>query len=765
MRNMAPLLILAAACESGAGGGLPAPDAAHDAAHGPPDAGPPAELNAGPLARWVDPFIGTGGVAFSVGSALPGATAPFGLVKVSPDTSGVSGVAEWAHCAGYHHGDPFLLGFSHTHLHGTGAADYGHVLFLPAAGAAGAAVDLAPGSRVAYDHGSEEASPGYYSVRLADGVRVELTATPHAALHRVTWPAGSERLLLLDLSHVLGGARVVESSMDLQPAAGTAEGWLRTEAGWTGRDGGVTVSFSAAFEPGFEVAVEQAGGSPHAAVLRFPGDGPLLARVGISFVDVAGARNNRVAEVDGVGFDEIVARTEAAWEAELSRLEVAGGTDDELTVLYTAVYHALQMPTLFTDADGRYRGLDKEVHEAGGTAYYTDFSGWDTYRTLHPLLTLLWPERQHDFLVTLIRMGEQGGTVPRWPLATGYTGSMLGAPMDVVFADSVVKGLADFDVAHAYDLLLRTADGHPPEGARFSGRDCMPAYADLGYCPVGHNGSVAETLENGWADFGLANLARWLGQADDADRFAARSLGYRQHVHPETGFLVGRGADGSWHQPSDPTFPDEGLYVEGNAWHYQFLAPWDVDGLAAAMGGRDRLLARLDECFGLARGFVADAEAEGRDPRALPNAYFWLGNEPDIHAPWMYAALGRPDRAVDEVRWVTEHAHDTTADGLPGNDDAGTLAAWYLFAAMGFYPLAGSPTYWLASPRFERLVLHRADGDLEVRAPGVSASRRYVAAAWLGAEALPAPSFDHAALLQGRTLTLELSEEPSAWGQ
>ena len=750
--------------DDGSTGGAPdagaAADAADAAAPMPEELLSEAPLNAGPLADWVDPFIGSGGVAFSVGSALPGATAPFGLVKISPDTSGLSGAADWSHCAGYAFGDPRILGFSHTHLHGTGAADYGHVLFLPSLQPEGEVLALAPGHKVAYDHESEQASPGYYSVQLADGVLVELTASPRAAIHRYGFPEDGERLLLIDLSHVLGGANVVESSFDLRPEDGVAEGWLRTEQGWTGRDGGVTVSFSARFEPAFEVETEGAGGSPHATVLRFPGTGEVLARVGVSFVDLDGARNNRVAEADEVGFDELRAATEAAWEAELGRVEVAGGTDDDLTILYTSVYHALQMPTLFTDADGRYRGLDKEVHDAAGITYYTDFSGWDTYRTLHPLMTLVWPEYQLEFLVTLMRMGEQGGTVPRWPLATGYTGSMLGAPMDIIVADSVVKGLDEFDVARMYELLLRTADGKPPAGSRYSGRDCMPDYAELSYCPLGHNGSVAETLENGWADWALGNLAAWLGKDEDAARFHARSQGYRHLVHPETGMLIGRGADGTWGEVPDPIVPRDDYYVEGNAWHYQFLVPWDVDGLAETLGGAEALVDRLDACFAGAREFVTDSEAVGRDPRALPNPYYWHGNEPDIHAPWMYAPLGRPDRAAEVVRWVTDHAYRTTFDGLAGNDDAGTLAAWYLFAAAGFFPLAGSPTYWLASPRFERVVLHHPDGDLEVRAPGVSASRPYVQRAWLGETPLEGPVFDHAALMEAKLLALEMGEAP-----
>jgi len=486
--------------------------------------------------------------------------------------------------------------------------------------------------------------------------------------------------------------------------------------------------------------------------------------VGISFVDVAGARGNREAEVEGVAFDTARERTEAAWEAELSRVEVAGGTDEQAAILYTSIYHALQMPTLLSDADGRYRGLDQEVHEAGDVPYYSDFSLWDTYRTLHPLLTLLWPEWQRQFLVALSRMGEEGGLVPRWPLGVAYTGSMLGDPADVVVAGSVVKGLTDFDVERTYALLQRTADGPLPEGARHGGRGCHAPYLEHGYCPADvQDGSVSWTLELGWADFALGNLAAWLGREDDAARYRARSEGWRHHVHPETGFLVGRNTDGTWVEPSEPWLPDEDLYVEGNAWHYQWLVPWDVPGLAEALGGREAMLARLDECFDKTLEVVEEAEAGGLNPKALPNPYYWHGNEPDIHAPWLYSALDRPDRTADVVRWVAGHEYGLGPEGLPGNDDAGTLAAWYVFAAVGIFPLAGDPTWWLGSPLFERVVLHLPDRDLEVRAPGASETRRYPARAWLGDRRLEVPRFDNGQLLEARVLTLEMAEEPVEW--
>ena len=712
---------------------------------GPPESPAPPELWQPPLVQYVDPFIGSGGAGFGVGSAFPGATAPFGLVRLGPDSSGPSGAPGFSHCAGYAHSDRFLKGFGHIHLHGTGLPDYGSLLFLPAAELDG----LAPGGRVLYDKDTEDAGPGWYRVTLESGVQVELTAGRRHGVHRITWPSNADRLLLIDMNHVLGEGSVPEAELVLGDDGRSFRGDLHNVGEWTARFGGFRLWFSAqADQP-----IEEVRRWPGAIALRIGGEGPAEVRVAVSFTDPAGAAANFA---ESQGYDATREATEELWEVLLGRVRFGGGDRQDAAVMYTAVYHSLLMPTLLSDADGRYRGLDQEIHDIGPGAppYYTDFSLWDTYRTLHPLLSILYPEHQAEFLVSFQRMADDGGFVPKWPLAIGYSGTMLGTSADVVVADAAVKGVQEqgFSYASLYEALLRTADGPTPAGSRSGGRGCMPAYVENGFCPYeSSGGSVARTLEFGWDDFALGKLAEHLGEGADANRFADRAReGWRHHVDPDTGFLVERSADGPLRPPEDPFGMIDNGYVEGNSWHYQWLVPHDALGLAEALGGTRAFVRKLDRFFDGARDAVTEAEADGRAIDSLPNPYYWHGNEPDLHAPWLYSSVGRPDRTSDEVRWIAETYYDDTPSGLAGNDDCGTLSAWYLFAAAGLFPMAGSTQYLLNAPLFDYVRWHPPSGEpLEFRTTAAVADSPYPSEIWSGETRLVAPAVDHADLLSG----------------
>ena len=735
------------------------PDAAPlDASALPPDSTPPEDASADatepppfdPLPL-VDLFVGTGAMGFNVGALQPGATTPFGMVRLSPDTGDEHGAALGVfHAGGYRYEDPWILGFSYIHLVGTGVADYGNLLVAPAVGSAGDFVTW-EAYRFAHDPAREHAEPGYYRVEAAErGVTAELTATPRTGLHRYTFPATEDALLVVDVTHTLGEGIAGDSAVTVDAATGELHGFVHNVGEFSKRYGGFRLYFVIApsrpptgvgvFDAqGYRGGETEAGGAHSGAVLRFDArqDPEVVLRVGISFVDEAGARQNLAAEATGRSFDDVRAAAAATWRDALLRVTVEGGTDTRRGLLYTALYHAQLMPTLLTDTDGRYRGLDQEVHTAEGFTYYSDLSMWDTYRTFHPLAALLFPDRQLDFLRSLVAMARDGGGLPRWPLATGYTGSMIGTSADIVIGHSVALGQTDFDVAAAYDAARVTAMGPAPAG--HPGRDRIAEYMTLGWVPSDlANGSVSKTLEYTLDDYCLARVADHLGRTEDRALLDARSGNWKALYDPVTGFLAPRRADGTF----EPYTPEElgDHYTEGTAWHYLFMVPHDVPGLVTVLGGPEAFTDRLSSLM-----------SKGRDAfqMLIPNSYYWHGNEPIIASPWLFGFAGRPELSRGWVQWVADSAYQLEPGGLAGNDDGGTLSSWWIFAAAGFYPLPCTGEYVLGAPLFDRVHLALPGGALEVRLdPDPAAPPRLNDAAWT------APTVPHSALLGGATLTL-----------
>ncbi len=700
-----------------------------------PDIGPEVlDPDGPPFARHVNPFIGTGGDLANVGSALPGATAPLGLVKASPDTTDQYGVPPtYQHCAGYWYPDTFMYGISHNHLHGTGAPDYGNILVTPTVGMT---ADKTSKKRFfqPFTHEDEVATPGYYAVTITDpAVRVEVTATTRCAHHRVRFVDAPERgvLVLNAAASMLDGhSRGGEVTVDAEGR--TVQGWNQAVGPFSGRYGGFPVFFAARFDrdvAGFGTWLngELRGGAPGVQTSEDPASfgtwlefdtsaNPLVEfQVCLSYVSVDGAQAALEAEMPGWDFEGTRAATEAAWEAEVSRFEVSGGSADDKANFYTAVYHVLQMPTTWSDVDGRYRGFDGQVHHAQGWTYYTDMSFWDTFRTQHPLLTLVWPERQRDMMRSLAAMQREGGYVPKWPMGMGDSGSMIGQHGASVVADTWLKGVRDFDVESLYDSMKATANAPGPPGS-YGNRDCFPWYTDpaFGYCPADRTSdAVSKTLEYAYNDFCLAELARDLGRPDDEAVFRARAKNYATLWDPDTGFFRPRREDGTFVTPFVPDVWDSGAYyTEGSAWQWLWFVPHDTAGLRALMGGDNPFVSKLSEFFTLARdnfNFI------------LPTPWYFHGNEPDLHAAFLFNDAGRPDLAQVWARWVLDANYRNAWNGLVGNDDAGTLAAWYVFAASGLYPWPCLPGYSVTVPRFDRVVWHLPAGDLVIEAPGASA--------------------------------------------
>ncbi len=725
-----------------------------------PDASTPAPfVTADEAFALVDPFIGSGGQGFAYAALTPAAQVPLGMVRLGPDSTSGGSHPSLNHFSGYHYDDPHLRGFSHTHFVGTGAADYGNLRVVPTA-----ALPELPLDRrfMQYDKESEQAEPGWYSVRLQEpDIQVELTVGTWSGLHRYTFsgPDGAHILFDIGASVTDAGIEAVSATVD----GGLAEGYVVYRGGFVGRSQPFTLYFSAQLdtEPdsasvwGSEGYLDATGiTSGEGGIVwgwdESPGD-PVELRVGLSYVDLDQARAHRAEELDGRSFDEVRQAAAARWTELFGHVRIAGGTERHQTMFYTALYNAYRMPTQFSGIDGRYRGLDGQVHTADGWTYYTDLSMWDTFRTLHPWYELTNVDVERDVLRSLIAMCEQGGRMPRWPAALSYTGSMIGSSADFLFAGAALKGIDGVDYDHAFDLLMASNYGRVQDPPLDTGRDGIEQYVALGWLPSDQvDESVSKTGEYAWADHALAELAAHLGRADDEAFLRDRAASWSRVLDPDTGFLTPRLADGTFERINPlATSMRSGPFTEGNAWHWRFYAPHAAEELAAAIGGADALVEALDTFF--------DSSALGRDGdvRAIfPDPYYWHGNEPTIHSAYLYHAAGRYDRVVDRVRAIRDRIYGDGPDGLPGNDDGGTMSTWWLFSSIGIYPLAGTDRYWLGVPAFDRVEVNMEGGVLAIEATGAGPAGAAVTGVTLGGEPVAA-EVEHAELI-GVSLQFEL---------
>lgn len=727
---------------------------------------------------YVDPLIGTGGKGYSVGSATPGASLPFGLVNVGPESgSKTGGGAPFYHCGGYHSDDVTILGFAQVHLHGVGATDLGNILFQPILGPA-TLEKIGPSARyVAFSHADEMAGPGYYTVTTANKIKTELTATTRVGYHRYTFPSGSAPSVVIDLSHTVPDASVTDSDVTIDPATQTLSGFVLDKGGFTGRYGGLKIYYAARFSKPFakfatsdgasynEGAVAQAGPKVWIALdFARPDDGVIEAQVAISYVSVEGAKANLAAEMTGWDFASVKTAAEAAWAKELSPLMVWGGTPKERRIMATAFYHTMLMPQTFMDADGQYLGFDKALHKVTDFVYYTNFSMWDTYRTAHPLYSLLLPEKQRDFVRSLLTMAEDGGYLPKWPMGAGYTNCMLGTPADIVIADAYVKGIRDYDAEKVYAHMKDTAENSPTGNSGYSGRSGIEEYKAKGYVSADvHGSSVSLTQEYAIADNAIAQMAAAMGKTADAAHYAERAKNYRNHWYADKQLFLPRKGDGSF--IVDFSYTDtmqNGYYSEGDPYQYNWLAPHDDAGLRELFGGAAPMLARLTEFFEEGK---KEAEKTDAVSQLLPLVHYWQANEPDIHAAYLFLAAGRPDLAQKWVRWIMSSLYNDTYNGITGNDDAGTMSAWYVFSALGLYPVSGTTRYWIGTPLFERAELKLMEGTLIVEAPGVSATTFYVQGVTLNGTPLTRAEVTHEQLVKGGVLHFTLGDTPSLWGR
>lgn len=729
----------------------------------------------------VDPMIGTGGE----GHTFPGATAPFGMVQLSPDTDATCAIrACYGHAAGYRYEDPTIQGFSHTHFSGAGHSDLGDVLVMPQAGEAkmDPGDPKVPGSgyRSRFAHAGERARPGYYAVRLTDsGIAAELTAGTRVGVHRYAFPRGKAAHLVIDLRSSLYDypSKILWSGLHLRPD-GTLTGFRETRGWAPGRKLFFAMRFSAPLTDhalidrdtvvpyrGFQgpgrgsAALAEKLGRALEARLDFGNlDRPLEVKVALSGVDEAGAVANLDAEPGG--FDAIRAATTRAWEAALGRVAIDAPAPMRTSV-YTALYHSLLAPSVWSDADGRWRGPDDQVHVATGYTVRSTFSLWDTFRAEHPLLTLVQPAATtNDVVNSLIdsRRYSPNGILPVWQFAGRETWTMIGYHAVPVIADAYLKGFRGFDADAALDAMVASATYAPYGG--------LGDYMARGYVPIDKEPEAAsKTVEYAYDDWTIARMARAMGRGAVADRFERRSRNWRNSFDAKSGWLRARLSSGAFRTPFDPTAINYGSdYTEGNAWQYSWFVPQDQAGLFRLLGGDAKAIAKLDAMFDYDVSKLDYSHAE--DIAGLIGQYIH-GNEPSHHVAYLYTYAGAPWRTQERLAQIVGSQYKPTPDGLSGNDDLGQMSAWLVFTALGFYPVApGSNEYVLGRPFVERAALTLPDGKrFTVVADGLSAANRYVTGVTLNGRPLTRSYLRDAEIRAGGELRFTMGAVPNrAWG-
>ena len=714
----------------------------------------------------VDPMIGTLGSGF----VFPGPAAPYGMVQLSPDTEGYFAYT------GYQHADQFIRGFSHVHVQSMGVPEGGNVPFMPTVGPV-LSTDVKR-YQSKFSHASEAAEPGYYSVRLDTyGVLAELTAGTRVGMHRYTFPPTSEANVLLDIGRQVPGGDLDEG----QRAAGRNLARIefldeRTIAGTANLDRAAPHRYAVHFVARFDRdmishgvwaargdavsdGVDVVEGVGAGAVARFDAssDPDVIAKVGISFVSVQNALENLEAELPGEDFDFDAqrARTTDAWREALGVIRVEGGTPFEQTSFYTALYHAQHHPNVYNDANGDYLGHDQQVHRIGepgdpmppGSTYYANFSMWDTYRAEMPLLMLIAPDRMRDMMRSLAGIVRWGGVMPRWALMNTNPNYMNGEPALQVIADAHCRGLVPPDVL---DELYAEAR-----------RVALVDRRDPDYLERGWTTEASKTLEHAIGDFALALMADSLGEEGDRDTLLAGSANWREVFDTEIGFARPRNADGSWLEPYDPML-NEG-FREGTGWQYSFLVPHDVAGLIDAMGGNDAAVEKLDTFFSRPLTELAPYVIPEVQQKVTLYGIDYYGNqyapsnEHDLQAPWLYPWTAEPWKGQSIARGY-QALYRAAPDGLPGNDDLGTMSAWFVWSALGFYPMIpGAPLYVIGSPLFERATIELPGGAFTVEAPGANLLAKYVTGVSLDDQPADRLWFDHDLLAPGGSIRFDMA--------
>lgn len=734
--------------------------------------------------HYVNPMIGTEGM----GHTFPGACAPFGIVQLSPDTDtiphNINGVYQgkvYEYCAGYQHTDNTIVGFSHTHLSGTGHSDLGDVMIMPQTGR----LLLNPGTsdapdngyRQRFSHDTEKAEVGYYEVTLEDGVHAQLTATKRVGVHKYTFPQRADaQRIILDLLHGLYNydGKVLWSTLRVEndtllTGYRITDGWARSNYTY------FAISFSKPIQDygyvdrkpenynGFWRKFDRYHNFPDIAgrsvVAYFNFDketsSDLVIKVALSAVSTEGAKKNLAAEAGGRSFEAICQQTRDAWEKELAVID-CHGTEDQKAMLYTSLYHTMINPSVYMDVDRQYRGVDGNIHVADGFDNYTVFSVWDTYRAEHPLLGLLKPSRNTDMVKSMIKHQQQQtlGMLPVWSLMGNEGWCMTGYHAVTVVADALVKG-ADVNKEEALQAMVATANNR-----------YFPSVSDyirLGYAPYDHDATAASnTLEYSFDDWAIYAAAKAIGHDDIASQFAKRALYYRNTYDSSVGFASPRYLDGSFKKDLDPYQTYNEGFIEGNSWNFSFHAPQDVNGLMQCLGGEQAFVKKLDQLFVMDLPEQYYVDNEDITAECLVGGYVH-GNEPSHHVPYLYAWTSAPWKTQEWLRTIMNKMYRNHIRGLGGNDDCGQMSAWYIFTAMGFYPFApGSDQYVIGAPYLPYMKVTLENGKvIEIKAPQVSDRNRYVQSLKVNGKPYSKLYLTHKQLTDGCTLEFVMGPKPN----
>ncbi len=733
--------------------------------------------------KYVNPMIGTDGM----GHTFPGACVPMGIVQLSPDTDtiphNIDGKYQkdvYKYCAGYQYSDPTIVGFSHTHLSGTGHSDLGDILIMPVSGKLflnpGTASDPDSGYRSRFSHESEKASPGYYEVKLDDyDINAKLTATKRAGIHSYTFPKDKEAHIVLDLNHGIYNydGKTLWSSIRVEndtllTGYRITNGWARTNYSY------FAISFSKPIKNyGFKERSKpkynggwgkfpqynnfpEIAGRNIAAYFDFDvAENPeIIVKVALSATGTDGALRNLEAETAGKSFNALAKEASEKWEQELSRFE-AEGSADQKTMFYTSLYHTLINPSVYMDVDGKYRGLDGNIHKAEGFDNYTVFSLWDTYRAEHPFLMLTHPKEASDMATSMIRHQQQSvhKLLPIWSHMANDNWCMSGYHAASVLSDAIAKG-GNINKDEALQAMVATSNVGYLDG--------LGDYIKYGYVPDGKSHtSASNTLEYAYDDWTIYKAALASGDTALAENYRNRALSYRNIFDRESGFARPKRIDGSFRPKFDPLQTSGEGFIEGNSWNFSFHVPHDVNGIIELMGGDKAFIKRLDDLFAMDLPEENYADNEDVTSECLIGGYVH-GNEPSHHIPYLYAWTSEPWKTQYHVREVMDRMYKNDIRGLSGNDDCGQMSAWYIFSAMGFYPVCpGTDQYVLGAPYLPYISLALPNGKkLEIKAPGVSSKNRYVKSLKLNGEPYEKIYISHADLMNGGVMEFEMDSKP-----
>ena len=696
--------------------------------------------------QYVNPFIG----AADNGHTFPGATTPFGMIQTSP----VTGAVGWRYCSEYVNNDSIIWGFTQTHLNGTGCMDLGDVLVMPVTGERTRAWD---GYRSHFSKDQESATPGYYSVLLEEpNVKAELTASTRVAFHRYTYNNADQAAVLIDLQH---GPAWNEGQYHSQVRAcetnweddQTLVGHVNNSV-WVHQDYFFVVKFNRPVTEkiNLEMGETEKGQRIVSGFDMEPGD-ELLMKIALSTTSIEGAKKNMEAEIPGWNFESTRQAAKESWNNYLSRINVTG-TKDQLINYYTCFYHALIQPNQISDVDGMYRNAKNEVVKTGGDAFYSTFSLWDTYRAAHPFYTIMVPERVDGFVNSLVENGEAQGFIPIWALWGKDNYCMVANHGVAVVAEAYRKGFRGFDAERALNIMKRTqTESHKLKSD-------WETYMKYGYFPTDliRAESVSSTLESVYDDYAVWDMATRMGKTEDVEYYGKRKDFYKNLFDTQTQFMRPRNADGSWKTPFDPSNVGHsesvgGDYTEGNAWQYTWHVQHDIPGLIALFGGKKPFLNKLDSVF------TVELKTSQADVTGLIGQYAH-GNEPSHHVAYLYTMAGKPERTQELIRQIFDTQYRPEPDGLCGNDDCGQMSAWYMFSAMGFYPVDPvSGNYVFGAPQLPKIVLNLADGKtFTVIAEGLSEENKYVESITLNGKPYTENYITHEDILKGGTLVFKM---------